>query len=116
MDKRTAPPQLTQKPTPFVPQLSVGDENALSGPHAAEFGSIERVAARTSFGVDERKVTVDRSEWGSTRPEPRQLRVLAIAVSAPTKHLPGEQRLAPKRNQALCVKVFGVKRPQAHGK
>ena len=90
MDKRTALPQLTQKPTPFVPQLSVGNENALPGPDAAKFGFIERIAARTSFGVDERKITVDRSARGSTRPEPHQLRVLAITTSASTKHLAGE--------------------------
>lgn len=90
MDRRTAPPQLAQKPTPFVLQLSLGDENALSGTHAAKFGFVEGVAARTSFGVDKRKITIDRSARRSTSLKPHQLRVLAIPISAPTKHLAGE--------------------------
>ena len=41
--------------------------NALSGSDAAKFGSIKRVAPRTRFGVDKRKVTVDRGARRSTR-------------------------------------------------
>ena len=98
MDGRTAPPQLAQKPTPLVLQLSVGDENTLSGTHAAKFGSVERIAAKMSFGVNARKITVDRSTRRSTRLKPYQLRVSAITICAPTKHFAGEQRLPPKRN------------------
>ena len=90
MDSGAAPSQFAQKPTPFVLELSIGDENALSGPEAAEFGFIERVAARTSFDVDKREVTVDRVARRITRPKPHQLRVQAITLSAPTKHLAGK--------------------------
>ena len=61
MDRRTAPAQLAQQPAPFVLQLSIGDENALYGRRAAKLGSIERVASRTGFGVDKRKVAIDNS-------------------------------------------------------
>jgi len=59
MHRRTPPAQLAQQPQPFVLQLSIGDENALSGARAPEFGSIEGVASGTSLGVDQCKVTID---------------------------------------------------------
>ncbi len=58
MNRSDCAAELTQKPSPFVLQLSVGDENALSGSQAAKLGLIERVAARASFGVDKRKISV----------------------------------------------------------
>jgi len=60
MDGRTTQPQLVQKPLPFVLQLFVGDKNTLCGPYAAKFGSIERVASRSSIGVYKSKVPIDR--------------------------------------------------------
>jgi hypothetical protein len=90
IDGRTAPLQLAQKPPPFVLQLSISDEEALSGPDAAKFGSIKRVAPRTRFGVDKRKVTVDRGARRTTGPKSLQLGVLAITSRAPPKHLAGE--------------------------
>ena len=60
MDRRTPPAQLAHQPLPFVLQLSLGDENALAGPRPAKLGSIECIASRMSFGVERRKVTIDR--------------------------------------------------------
>lgn len=61
MERGTAQAQLAQQPPPFVLQLFIGDEDALSGPGAAKFGLIKRVATRTRLGVDECKVTIDSS-------------------------------------------------------
>jgi len=115
MDRRTASPQLAQEPLPFVLQLSFGDRNPRSGSRAAELGFVERVATGVSFGVDGREIAIDRGARGWMRSEPNQLRMLAIPVGATAKHLAGEQCLAPKRDQALCVEVSGMKRPQSHG-
>ena len=61
MDSRAALAQLAQQPPPFVLQLPISGQNALSGPSAAEFGLIKRIAARTSFEVDLFKVAIDGS-------------------------------------------------------
>jgi len=114
MDRRTPSAQLAEQPAPFVLQLSLGDENALSGPLAAKLGSIECIASSMSFGVDQREVTIDSGLWGSARLKPHQLRMSAITTGAPAQHLAREQRLAPERDEPLRIQIPGMKRPKSH--
>jgi hypothetical protein len=58
------------------------------------------------------RVAIDRRARRSTLPEPLQLGD-ADSPRAATQHLAGEQRLAPKRHQALRVKVLGMNRPES---
>ena len=44
------------------------------------------------------------------RPETRKLRVVSVAARCTLQHLLGEQRLAPRRDQPLCVEVAGMDR------
>ena len=116
MDSRTAPAQLAKQPLPFVLKLPVGDANALCGSRAAEFGSVECVTASSSLGIDQRKVTVDGGTRRRTTLKSDQLRMLTITVGAAAKDLPGEQRLAPKRDKPLRVEIHWMKRPESHGR
>ena len=106
--------QFFQKPMPFVLQLAIGRGNALDGHVAAKFGAIELVAARQCLCINHGEVTVGGRARRCAQPEPLQLRMLAVALGAATKHFAGEQRFSPKGDETLCIEILGVKRPQSH--
>jgi len=116
IDERASPPQLVQKPTPFVLQLAVGGGNARYSSGTAQLGAVESVASRLGLREHDGDVAVDRDARRCTRPKPQQLWMLTIAFGVTAKHLPREKRLAPKGNETLRVKIPGMKCPQAHGK
>jgi hypothetical protein len=113
---RTAAPQFAQQPSPFVAQLAVRYGQALGRRNTRELCPIEVVAASRSLGVNVRQVGIDRGAGEGGAPETLELGVMPVTGGPAAKHFAGKQCLAPKRDQALCVKVPRVKRPEAQGR
>jgi hypothetical protein len=114
IDERTSAPQLFQKPTPFVLQLTIGGENALDGDFAAKLGVIELVAARQCLCPNHGEVMIDGGARSRAQPEPLQLRMPPVALGMTAKDFAREQRFSPKRDETLRIEILGVKRPQSH--
>lgn len=67
------------------------------------------------LGMHDCQVAIDGRARRSTQPKSRKLRMLAIPNRALAKHCAGQQRLPPKGDEPLAVKILGVKRPEAQG-
>lgn len=111
INRRTALPQLSAEPGPFVLQLAVRDGDGRHPSIRSELRPIEPVAARLCLGVNDGEVAVDRRAGRLGRAETPQLRMGAIALGPAAQHLAGEQRLAPKRDKPRCIEVLRMEAP-----
>ncbi len=108
---RLPPPELPLQVGPLKGQLSRCRGDPRHRAPAAELTSIERVPARLSFLIHQRKVAIQTPNWLALRPKPSQLGVMPVPLSAAAKHSTSEQRFTPEGDEADPVQIFRMHGP-----
>ncbi len=85
-----------------------------AAPVDADLRAIEGVAAGPGLLDHAGEVAVDRGDRVAPRSEALQLRVVTVAARLAAQDGPGEQPLAPERDEAAGVEEAGVEGPEAH--
>jgi hypothetical protein len=100
---------------PFVKQLAVGflEHNCFLA--AANFRTVEGITASGCFLVHGFQECRDSGDGRRVRLKTDELRMMAVAFGFAAEDLLRQQRLAPKRDQALGVEIFRVQSPEPHG-
>lgn len=110
----TADGEFLQEMLPFVVDLPESRRNKCDRPNRPDLGAIERVAARSRFGVDCRQIRIDRQARRFMRFEALKLRVVGVTPRLIAKDGTRQQGLAPECDQALWVQVLGMQSPEPH--
>lgn len=107
--------KLAQEMVPLVPDLTAGDRDELVRLWNEDLCGIEGIPAGAGLRTHHQQVRPDCGERKALREKPLELRMASISAGAALQNGLCKQRLAPKRKQALPVKVLGMQGPEAHG-
>jgi len=105
----TALCDLGQEMLPFKLELTACHRDLLDGAQASNLASVEAVTPSRSFVVNCAEVCRYGTAREPMRQEPRELRVVTIAVGHSAQDCPSEQSFTPERDQTLRVKVPRMK-------
>jgi hypothetical protein len=99
---------------PLVAYLPCGAVNPVDRSNRSNLLTIEGVTARLGFDKNRIEIGIDCGFREGMRLEPKQLRMMAIALGLAPKDCASQKRFAPQSDQALRIQIFGVERPDAH--
>lgn len=105
----TAHSQLVQQVLPLKRELAGVDRDALCDACRPQLGLVERVAACDRLGMDGKQIRAYGNPWLRMSPESLKLRMVDVPTRFAAQNGPGQQCLTPQGDQALRIKIPGVK-------